>query len=198
MININKKYLVILSSFLIISMIIAGCDSASEEQQLQKEQQIQEIISTQKAETAVFETAVVALLTERAPTVTSTLPPSSTPTETLEPTPAETAVQDPWVLQDICFDEPGRCVKYTFSNSSNDFWVSIKLTHLETGIIGKFSVEPFTKVTITLVPGEYEGIYGAWCDGKIMTIIRVSELGAEGGYLRCQMFQPRGLKYGDY
>ena len=195
MIENNKKYLAPFICLLIISLFLGGCKSTAAEQQGQKEQQVQEIKSTQNAETAVFETAVAALLTERVPTLTNTPPPSLTPTETLTPTVTETVMRDPWVLQDICFDEPGRCVLYTFNNLKNDFWVSIKLTHLETGIIGEYSVEPFTKVSITLVPGEYEGIYGAWCDGKIMTLIRVSELGAEGGYLVCRKYRVQYKEY---
>ncbi|RLD00538.1 MAG: hypothetical protein DRI65_16345 [Chloroflexota bacterium] len=191
MIENKIKYLAPFKFLLIISLVLAGCKSGAEDQQ------VQEIISTQKAETALFEMEVVALLTERAPTVTSTLAPSSTPTETIMPTLTETTVKDPWVLQDICYDEPGRCVKYTFSNSKNDFWVSIKLTHLETGITGDYSIEPFTKVTITLVPGEYEGIYGGWCAGNILTVIRVRELGAEGGILRCHK-QTANLSYIKY
>ena len=179
MVDINNKNLAALSSILIITLVLSGCDPAAEEQQ------VQEIISTQMAETAVFETAVVALLTQRAPTLTNTPPPSLTPTITLTPTVTETVMRDPWVLQDFCIKEPGQCVPYTFNNAKYNSWITIKLTHLESGISGEFSVQPMTIATITLIPGEYEGIYDGWCAGYIMRLIRVAELGAETGRLRC-------------
>ena len=143
------------------------------------------LVETAVYEREVFENEVAVQLTERAPTVTNTPPPSLTPTETLTPTVTETVFRDPWVLQDICLKEPGRCVPYTFNNAKYTAWITIKLTHLESGISGEFSVQPMTIATITLIPGEYEGIYDGWCAGYIMRLTRVAELGAETGRLRC-------------
>ena len=123
-------------------------------------------------ETAAFQTAVVAAVTERAPTATITftpVPPTVTPTITLTPEPVE---KDIWTLQDECDPFDARiCVRYTINNSDVHGFpvghsgraIHVSLIHAETGEKGYFVIGRNRIATIKLFPGEYRATYYLDC-----------------------------------
>ena len=176
-------------------VIIGGCSPGSSEVDLQGTQE--QVQNTHQAETAVFETSVVVLLTERAPTVTNTPPPSSTPTETPLPTITATAFVDPWALQEECSTQPESCVKYTINNVKIHNWVYIEMTHLESGISGKFSIPPLTRQSIILAPGEYEVVLARYCGENLKTLIKILDFQERRCLLECYPPSWR-LRYREY
>ena len=182
--KIKTRSLVIL---LIGFVIISGCSPESSEVDLQGTQE--QVQNTHQAETAVFETSVVVLLTERAPTATLTQTASPTLTMTLVPsqTPTITATvyKNPWVFQDICVTDPTACVRYSIDNRKNDIWIQVTLIHVDTGDTGFFSIRPKTMGTITLVPGKYSALYTAFCRWE-NTISRTRYIGASTDSFLCR------------
>ena len=128
-------------------------------------------------ETAVFETQVVMLLTQRAPT--STVTPSMTPTITNTPEPTATplvtatVIKNPYVFQDECYTDPDACVGYKIKNTVPDAWINVTLTFSRTGDEKLFSVPAKTLSTITLLPGEYKAVYSTYCKGVYRAITYV-------------------------
>lgn len=128
-------------------------------------------------ETAVFETTVVRMLTEQAPTITLTFTPSPVPTETPIPTMTATITptiwEDPWLLQDRCEPFKGSgCVKYMIDNLYNKTWQHVHLIFLDTGEEGYFYIRPKTVGAIKLIPGKYKATYIGWCDGEMSTVTK--------------------------
>ena len=141
-------------------------------------------------ETQAFEAEVEALMTELAPTMTNTPPPSLTPTETYLPSITPTIFVDPWVLQEECRNNPGRCVKYRFDNRESPYPVYITLTHAESGVSKKFTVAPLVYEDIILIAGDYQAIYSSTCKGEFVSFFRNAWLGAERGGLWCAAPSP--------
>ena len=184
---------IIIKMLLIGFIIINGCsDKLSDEDLLITQNHL---VSTILAGTSVFETSVVVLLTERAPTSTLTVTPSPTITETLAPsiTPKMTLTvfRDPWVFQDICLTDPTSCVKYSVNNRLLKFWIQVEMLNQETGESANFSVAPKGIGIITLVPGYYKATFMGDCPGNIpaSSIVSTGYIngGESSGPFRCSL-----------
>jgi len=160
-------------------LVASSCQPKISQAELQ-ETAVQEQFKIME-ETAIFETSVVEMMTEIAPTITQTF--TLTPTITDTPVPSATftitptVYKNPWVLQDECQTEtPSPCIQYSVENRSNKPWLLINLTHQETGDQGEFSVGPKSTRTITLMPGTYIAIYYATCDPSPASISKTWEI----------------------
>jgi hypothetical protein len=172
-----RKFRLSLLLILISVTALSACRGSAQATQTLTSGEINKTVQVRlvkmQTETAAFQTAVVAAVTERAPTATITftpVPPTVTPTITLTPEPVE---KDIWTLQDECdpFD-PRRCVRYTINNSDVANFpyshtgraIHVSLIHVETGEKGYFVIGRDSISSIKLFPGEYRATYYLDCD----------------------------------
>jgi|GEM_PF-1840378 len=191
----NKNYtllsLIILLVFFGVLLNLAGCSNSGPELTAgDLTATTDKIIILIIEKTQAFEAEIEVMLTEMAPTMTNTPPPSLTLSDTLIPSITPTEFLDPWVLQEECRNNPGRCVKYRFDNRQNSYWVYITLTHVDSDVSKKFSVAPLVYEDITLIAGDYQAIYSSTCKGEFVSFFRNAWLGAERGGLRCAEPRP--------
>lgn len=170
----------LLKPFLMLTLILVA-SSCQQEVKLSDEERMETAAVQDQldlVDTAVFETEVVALLTEWAPTATLTLTPSPTftltPIPSLTPTITETVYKNPWILQDVCVTEtPSPCVVYKIHNNANDTWINVVLTDQISGESGMFSIPAKTTGFITLLPHLYKATYTATCKISVLSITKV-------------------------
>lgn len=182
----------LLKPFLMLTLILVA-SSCQQEVKLSDEERMETAAVQDQldlVDTAVFETEVVALLTEWAPTATLTLTPSPTftltPIPSLTPTITETVYKNPWILQDECVtDDPSTCIGYSIKNTNKVEWININLTHNGTGEQGSFSVGPKSTGTITLMPGKYTAIYSCSCAGIPRALTKIWDLYARTDSFYC-------------
>jgi len=171
----RKLRLSLLLILISVTALSACLGSAQETQTLTSDEinkTVQVRLVKMGTETAAFQTAVVAAVTERAPTATITftpVPPTVTPTITLTPEPVE---KDIWTLQDECDPFDARiCIRYTINNSDVNAFpyshsgkaIHVSLIHAETGEKGYFVIGRNSIATIKLFPGEYRATYYLDC-----------------------------------
>jgi hypothetical protein len=182
----RNKSIILLPLALIV--LTASCQAGLSEAEVQVTAAQLEFLDL--VDTAVFETQVVILLTDWAPTATLTLTPSPTftltPEPSLTPTITETVYKNPWVLQDECLTEvPTPCVAYSIQNTEANSWVQVILVYQLTGEEGAFSIAPKSTGTITLMPGSYKSTYLGSCSGGAQSIVKIWDISARTNSFYC-------------
>jgi hypothetical protein len=163
--------------FIAVVLLLSSCSTrnvfTSENEEVDIEATVQHKLTKAMTETAEFQTALSAEMTNQAPTITftpnatitpastNTPAPTNTPAHTETPTPKPTS-SNPWMLQVRC-ETSNLCVKVQVDNRTGD-WAQITLTDSD-GEGKFFTVAPRAKAWITLMPGSYKYIF-SFCGGK--------------------------------
>lgn len=166
-------------------------------------------VSDAYIETAVASTLAVERAREAGAELSFTPTPEGTPADG-EGTPAaeveagdgqeddagdpEPTLENPWMLQSYCVDNPDRCVYYGINNRT-DSWLQIELKETDTGVTGFFSVRSKTYAEITLIPGLYKVKYTWWCEGEPASLVENKSLGSWIDVFKCpQGFYEKQIK----